>query len=306
VFVSLGSSQTNFEEWKSYTPEDQWGSTYRIYWDQSEGALRAELFNSTFGWKTINSPLIPVNSNTTYQLKFSVKAENGSAVHYKIFEYNSSMQYVNSTFDYIGDGSFDWKNISCIYMPSDPTVSYMQLQVWHGHETNQSLPNIVWIRNVTVHEELDQLDVILVYPLNESSSNSTLESLFSTDEVPAIVKNYTRVNPTLWKLELDSTKPFILSFAEVYDPAWEARVYKDGNLVERLQPIELYNFINGYRINTTGTNLEVQIVYTQQERFDTGLIFTGLTLASILFFLFYDWRRTRKLKGSALPFVQSK
>ena len=142
------------------------------------------------------------------------------------------------------------------------------------------------------------LDVVWIYLAN---SSLTLEELFNNNEVPAMVKNYTKVDPTLWRLQIDSTKPFILSFSEAYDPSWEARVYKDGKLVERAQPTVLYNFINGFRLNTTGTNLEVQIVYTQQERFEAGLIFTGLILAFILFYVLYDWRRTRKLKGSALP-----
>lgn len=300
--ANWGFSEQDFEEWKLYTPENQFGSLYIIYWDQTENAFRAELFNSTWGWKTIVSPLVPIKQNTTYWLNFSVKANNGFGVHFKIFEYNSLRQYVNSTYVFIGDGSFDWQDISYDYRPSDPSTAYIQLQIWHGHETNQSFPNTVSIRNVKIRENVsNQLDVIWVYPQNNPLSNATLEALFSADEAPAIVKNYTRVNPTLWKLELDSNRPFILSFAESYEPQWEARVYKDGILLEKAYSFPLYNTINGFWINSTGSNLEVVIVYTTQDSFNFGLAISGLTLLSLLVYLGLDFSR-RKIKwGSSFP-----
>jgi len=296
--ANWGFNEQDVQEWRSFTLEDQFGSSYRIYWDQTEGALRADLLNSTWGWKTIDSPLVPVKQNTTYRLNFSVKASNGFAVHYKIFEYNSSRQYINNTYAYIGDGSFDWKNISYNYTPSDPSISFIQLQVWHGHETTQSLPNTLWIRNVTIYEGSNQLDVIWAYPANNPLSNSSLQDLFSTDEAPAIVKNYTRVNPTLWKLDLDSKRPFILSFAESYEPQWEARVYKDGRLLEKAYSFPLYDTINGFWINSTGSNLEVEIVYTSQDSFNLGLAISGVTLLSLLVYLSLDFIRRRMKYGA--------
>jgi hypothetical protein len=41
------------------------------------------------------------------------------------------------------------------------------------------------------------------------------------------VVSYTKINPTLWKVKVQAKKPFMLSFAEAYDPLWEARIYKE-------------------------------------------------------------------------------
>lgn len=75
------------------------------------------------------------------------------------------------------------------------------------------------------------LDVVWLY---STDKNETLEELFQTNETPATVQDYTKVNPTLWKVKVNATKPFMLTFAESYDPLWEARVYKDGKLVEKV------------------------------------------------------------------------
>lgn len=57
------------------------------------------------------------------------------------------------------------------------------------------------------------------------------------------------------------------SFAEAYDPLWEARIYRDGKLVEKVKSIPLYSVINGFWINETG-NLEIVIRYTPQDWFE--------------------------------------
>ena len=108
--------------------------------------------------------------------------------------------------------------------------------------------------------------------------------------------DYERINPTLYKARINTTRPFILCLSQAYDPLWEARVYKDGKLVEKVKPVPLYGVINGFWINTTGDNLEIVIRYTPQDWFEIGLVISGLTFASSLFYLFYDWRRSKKDK----------
>ena len=86
----------------------------------------------------------------------------------------------------------------------------------------------------------------------------------------------------------------MLSFAEAYDPLWEARVYKDSKLVEKVRSIPIYSVINGFWINETG-NLEIVIRHTPQDWFELGLKISGLTFISCIGYLFYDWRRERKI-----------
>ncbi|RLI80944.1 hypothetical protein DRP07_08320 [Archaeoglobales archaeon] len=83
----------------------------------------------------------------------------------------------------------------------------------------------------------------------------------------------------------------MLSFAEAYDPLWEARVYKDGRKIETVKSIPLYSVINGFWINETG-NLEIIIRYKPQDWFErlSNLCYNLHRLHS---YPFYDWRREK-------------
>jgi hypothetical protein len=133
------------------------------------------------------------------------------------------------------------------------------------------------------------LDTIWLY---STETNQTIEQLFEVTEKPAEVINYTKINPTLWKVKLNASKPFMLSFAEAYDPLWEARVYRDGRKIEVVKSIPLYSVINGFWINETG-NLEIVIRYKPQDWFERGLIISVITFIGCVGYLFYDWRRER-------------
>jgi len=84
----------------------------------------------------------------------------------------------------------------------------------------------------------------------------------------------------------------MLSFAEAYDPLWEARVYKDGRKIETVKSIPLYSVINGFWINETG-NLEIIIRYKPQDWFErlSNLCYNLHRLDS---YPFYDWRREKE------------
>jgi hypothetical protein len=120
----------------------------------------------------------------------------------------------------------------------------------------------------------------------------TVEDLFRAEEKPAEAVGYERVDPTLWRARVSARRPFMLVFAEAYDPLWEARVYKDGRLVEVVRSIPVYGVINGFWINETG-NLTVVIRYAPQDRFEQGLKISAATLVLCVFYLIWDWRRSR-------------
>ncbi|ALV63862.1 putative membrane protein [Thermococcus sp. 2319x1] len=495
-------SQDQVKEWKKNTPESQFNAIQTISWDKGEQALRVELYNSTWGWKTIRSPLIPVKYGHVYRFVFKVKGENAHAVHAYIREYDANKTLIEDSFLYypsIGDETFNWKEITIDYIPKNENTRYLQLQIWHGHETDKPLPNIIWVDDVRVYDitnytkpvtleipfKVDKTDnyklfiryfknqeggAIRVYldgtpiyiktkdqlnkfvwedlgtfklekgehkivlenvrgfnavnlfallpedeyykakgeverllqnktiiylfeaesdlyrekaevikdfnasngeavkfkdkgkawqnveivknstyklalkgagtfnvsignysyiltlnnltfkytpmfylrngeyklkiiPLSKNAildvvwlysanNNETLEELFQVNETPATVKNYTKINPTLWKVRVNATKPFFLTFAESYDPLWEARVYKDGKLIEKVSPVPVYGVINGFWVNQTG-DLEIVLRYTPQDWFERGLIISLTTFVLSIFYIFYDWRREK-------------
>ena len=99
-------------------------------------------------------------------------------------------------------------------------------------------------------------------------------------------------DPTFWKVKLNAIKPFMLLFAEAYDPLWEARIYKDGKLVGVVRSVPLYSVINGFWIDQTG-DLEIIIRYKPQDWFELGLSISATTFLGCTGYLIYDWGRGR-------------
>jgi len=475
-------------EWNKYTPEQQFGAIQQLRIEQK--SLKATLMNSTWGWKTINSPLLPANYRNAYRFEFQIKAENIYKLHATIAEYNAQKELINVHYvRYIGSGSFDWQTITIDYRPENPETKYIQLQIWHGHETTQPLPNIIWIDNVKIYDlkrftepvtleipftlqetnqyifltrlfqnqkggkiqiqldnhnytlntkdqlnkftwkqidtlqlekgnhkitltnlegfnainlfalipkqeyqnaqkqleqtlqnkriiyileaetdlyhqntttsnkyggeasngqtlelnqtskawntieiikpgnytlairsqgnltikidkkeykinttQLDwtyigpiylkkgshtieitnpiqqpqpsQLDVIWLY--YTQNKNENLKDIFKCNQPPAKIIKYQKINPTKYEIEVNATKPFMLSFAESYDPLWVA--YVNG---EKIHSIPLYGVINGFYVNQTGY-LEITIEYEPQRWFNLGCIISLTTLLACL------------------------
>ncbi|WP_287197728.1 hypothetical protein [Thermococcus sp.] len=493
-------SKRDIEEWSRFTPDIHWGVSHEVVFDDEQKALKVELWGSSWGWKTINSPLIPADPSKVYRVELKVKGMNAHEVHIKIFEFDENRTLLSGKYiTGVGSGTFDWKTITFDYQPENENTRYLQLQIWHGHETDKPLPNIIWIDDVKVYDitnytkpvtleipfEVDKTDnyrlfiryfknqkggsirvyldetpiyiktrdqlnkfvwedlgafklekgkhkillenvrgfnavnlfalvpeteyqkareeienllqnktVIYIFeaesdlyrensetikdfnasngeavkfkdkgkawqtveiaknstyklalkgkgifnvsignqsyvltlsdstfsytpefylksgeyrleitPLSEdttldvvwlysTNNNETLEELFQVKEKPAQVQNYTKINPTLWKVKVNATKPFMLTFAESYDPLWEARVYKDGKLVEKVSPVPVYGVINGFWINQTG-ELEIVLRYTPQDWFERGLIISLTTFILSILYIIYDWRREK-------------
>ncbi|MEM2335688.1 MAG: hypothetical protein QXZ64_05100, partial [Candidatus Bathyarchaeia archaeon] len=93
---------------------------------------------------------------------------------------------------------------------------------------------------------------------------------------------------TRYIVKVNATEPFMLSFAESYDPLWFA--YVNG---ERIQSIPLYGVINGFWINQTGL-LEISIEYEPQKWFYMGSIISVSTLIACITYLVYDWIKKKR------------
>jgi len=140
------------------------------------------------------------------------------------------------------------------------------------------------------------LDTVYLYSVSDKNLEATLEDIFKTKDYPAEVKNYKKINPTLWKVKVNAKRPFMLSFAEAYDPLWEARIYKNSKKIEKVKSIPLYSVINGFWIDQTG-DLEIVIRYKPQDWFEIGLVISALTFIGCIGYLFYDWRKNKKVGG---------
>lgn len=126
-------------------------------------------------------------------------------------------------------------------------------------------------------------------------TNEKLKDIFTVKEIPAKITNYTKINPTLYDIKINATKPFMLSFAESYDPLWTVKIdIINGKPVksEVVRPIPLYSVVNGFWINQTG-DLDITIEYGLQRQFYIGIGVSITTLIICIGYLLYDWRRKR-------------
>lgn len=491
------NSTNDLNTWKNYTHENQFGALYTLTLDNN--SLKAELYNSTWGWKTINSPLIPVEYDDWYRWELQIKGENVHKAHIKIVEYNQERKIITvKQLKSVDPGSFDWQVYVIDYTPENTQTKYIQLQVWHDHEnTQQLLPSIIWIDNVKVYDlqrfvepvtleipftlpetneyvfltrffqnqkggkiqiQLDnknyvlntkdqfnkflwkQIDTIqlekghhkitltnlqgfnavnlfelipeqeykniqnqieqtlqnkrIIYileaesdlyhqnstisnkyggeasngqililnqnstvwqniiilkldqykiairskgplqirihnqtyttnsttlkwnyvnttlPLNKGNHkiqittpnnaeldaiwlystqnpNETLQDIFTTKQKPAHIVNYTRIDSTKYIVKINATKPFMLSFAEAYDPLWVC--YVNG---EKISSIPLYSVINGFWINQTG-NLDILIEYEPQRWFYIGSIVSITTFLACTAYLTHSYTKIK-------------
>lgn len=114
-----------------------------------------------------------------------------------------------------------------------------------------------------------EIDNIIIYSTNKD--NETLDDVFISNKVYASV-TYKMINPTKYIVHVNATKPFMLAFAESYDPLWVAH---SKNYFTR--SISLYSVINGFYINKTG-NYDLIIEFEPQKYVYIGLIITILTI----------------------------
>jgi hypothetical protein len=136
------------------------------------------------------------------------------------------------------------------------------------------------------------LDSLIIFP---QDGNRTLDRLIGP--APATITSYKRLSPTRWDARVDSPEPFLLSFADSYSPYWEARVYREGALVETAKSTKLFDSMNGFWINTTGEDMEVKVVFAPQEGFEYGLAVSALTIGACVIFMLKGHLDHHGIKG---------
>jgi hypothetical protein len=177
----------------------------------------------------------------------------------------------------VNEGTFNWEHISYIYEPINKTIKNLQIQIWHGHETDKPLPNVIWVDNVQITSYTTLLNT------------TGLDSIFpnTTKNQPATILNYQKTNPTEITATINATRPFILAISEALDNSWTA--YVNGT---QYQPISLYLGLKGFQINQTGL-LEVSVEYVPQRWFFYGSVISFTTFLACTIYLVITYPKTR-------------
>ena len=245
------NSLTDVENWKDYTSENQSGSLYSINWDNE--ALKAELSSTSRNWKTISSPLIPAEYGGTYKLEFETKGENVQNMHIKIVEYDQEQKIVNAhPVRTVGSGSFDWNNIAIDYNPEDPETRFIQLQVWHGFETTQPLPNVIWLKNVKIYDLARFCEpVVLTQPF----------SVLETNEYVLLARIFQNQQGGKIQVNLNDKKYLIDTKDPINKFVWkeiDTLQLREGQCKLTIENLEGFNAVNLFTIITKQQFQEAQ------------------------------------------------
>jgi hypothetical protein len=256
-------SPEEIANWQAVTPERQAGATHVL--SQHDETLQVTLWNSTQGWKVIRTPLMNVDSSHAYKLTLDARGENTLRVHTKLVEYDAQNKVVFSkNLNVLGDGTFDWKAATYQYSPSNENVTQVQLQVWHGHESNKPLPNKIWLDNVKL------------YDLTRHYSYPSVESVIdipATGDYVALVRYLTSPAGGNMLLQIDNQSFQLDSRNNLTTFVWERlqlAPLKAGEHKVNLESVEGFNAVNiaavlplAYASDTMmSTNLEGKTLLT--------------------------------------------
>jgi len=103
------------------------------------------------------------------------------------------------------------------------------------------------------------LDSLVIYSSSNHNNNDSgykiLDDIFSISTAPSYITEYEKIDPTRYNIHIrNATKPYVLSFAESYDPLWTASVTgtDGGDNVDVNNSIPLYSITNGFYIDRMG------------------------------------------------------
>jgi hypothetical protein len=270
------TSTADVQDWQNATNPNQWQINYTI--TQDNDSLESQLWNSTWGWKTINSPLLPAQDEGTYHIEADIEGQNAHQVHMKMAEYDTNKKGLTATYTaFVNDGTFNWTHVAFNFEPTSNATKYLQIQIWHGHETDKPFPNIIWVDNVKING----------YTIRLNTTGFNLIFNNSTENHPATILSYAKVNPTKITAIINATEPFTLAVSEAFDESWTA--YVNG---KQYKPVPLYLGLKGFSIDQTGL-LEVTIEYEPQRWFFYGSIISATTFLACITYLTYSYTRNK-------------
>jgi hypothetical protein len=135
---------------------------------------------------------------------------------------------------------------------------------------------------------------------NQTEWQKKVASQLSSEESqkPQVLESG-KLDPTLWQVRTSSQGKFTLAFAEPYDKAWKAIVYKNNKQLEVVDSQPLYDSINSFAINQGG-DLDIVIKYDRQGWFVAGLA-VSVTCISVCLLLIIHPRRKPPMQDSSSP-----
>jgi hypothetical protein len=318
------SFKNNFEIFgNSYTDEKQ-----NVTIDERSLTVNLKKGNTT-DWNVIQSKPIEISNDLLYRYSVSVESSNSNSLQSKSLYLtdtteNSSKYGVQDGILIMGPDSEISSSIDLL-KSSEYTIamrvktcqqcSSLKLSIGDAFK-ELSLKNneteLKWLYFTTrlpagdtelkIHSNGEtELDKVVVF--SDSYENETLDKLFTQEGTNYSELDYNKISPIEYQAKVNTTKPFVLEFAEPYHPLW--RAYLNGREYE---PIEInsesakklqgiiatsYPAINGFVIDQTG-RLDLTIKYKP-----LNLSWLGATVSVLIFAIslgYLTWERREKIR----------
>ena len=201
------------------------------------------------------------------------------------------------------NSSGQWQQLTQIPSGQDGTS-----KTWQEFDTILQVPinismirfvlNAGWVLDNSTGNAITWFDDFRIYPVKKgvfdkiwiysSDTKINISELFSNDD-DSFVNNFEKISQTEYQVDINSKKPFLLSFSEAYDSRWVAEIENDQEIIQ-FNSIPLYNSINGFWIDETG-EFQITIRYAPQELFDLGLLISFLFIFSCIILVLYTIKK---------------
>jgi hypothetical protein len=253
--------------------------------------------NHSGTWSSTYGQQIEVKSNEQYELITHMKLNKQatqSHVALEGFNETSKHWYQITKCPANLNGPLGWHEFSCtITIPENTTEIRPVLNAGWSLEPKKLSRTWFDALSLTLKDENESPNLAQIKKL-------ILPEIVANNKSPSTIKEFNKINPTLWNVHINTSTPATIGFAEPYDQSWEAMVYKDGKKIDVVKSMPLYGAINAFQIKQTG-NLDIVLFFAPQYWYDVGLVISSITLVFCIFYIIYDWRRNKERKSSSSP-----
>jgi hypothetical protein len=120
----------------------------------------------------------------------------------------------------------------------------------------------------------------LRYQVNDSFAIIDSEAWNLSSSINKAQLTYEKINPTQYRVKVNSSEPFFIVLSQNFDKNWNAYVVKSNNREKISTHILVNGFANGWFINNSGS-LEIIITYDLQEPVENILNIWSVVLITL-------------------------
>lgn len=220
---------------------------------------------------------IPVTRGEIYNIQTRIRYRNANWTHVRVegFDTASGRWTRLASCPPVQSGTSEWTKYTCsFYMPTGISRIRPVLSAGWSRDPKQG-PAMSWFDDVRL---------------------SRISDLFYTDLLNAPARpslSFKQISSEKYEVTVRGARaPFVLSFAEAYDPLWIVRL-DNGKTVD---PVRLYSTTTGFPIDRRG-DFKLTVEYVPQGWFNWSILVSLLSLGLCLAYLCFALVRRRRRRA---------